>query len=148
MGLQAKRRLSTWRASKVGTVHDIPDRMRREWGVIERQLRQEYAALRGEPAELEHVLAVMRPQWDRFARPQAFEPPKSADEAVRLVNDWVQGLVGALLFTLMLREIELYRLRGSGPVGTDPTENKRGRGTSALATDQPSNDRQAARAGL
>ena len=98
----------------LSNISRLPDRTRREWLLHERGLRELWRLHGGDPAEVEHVLLQMEPLWIKYAGEKSFVAT-TAEEAVRMLNEDVQKIIGGLLFALMLREVDLYRLRGPWP---------------------------------
>lgn len=97
-------------------VISLPDRMERQWRVYETGLRTRMKESGIDSTMAEYALARLKPVYMRYSLVRVVEIPAEAspDQAVKIVNDWLSQLGSGLMLEILLRDVELYRLRGEG----------------------------------
>ena len=95
-------------------IFKFPDEVTAQWRVMEKALRSGVEVHVQDPDAVNHIIAGTRAAF--FACSQDFTIDfeiKDAESAMRNLDAWVKKLFTGLLFQIVLREAELYRLRGS-----------------------------------
>lgn len=91
----------------------LPDSMRRQWRTLEPVF---FDGLRGAGcADAESAIAIERLKavYLRYAKPKRVTiKPSDPEAAVAEVEGWVKRFAVGLLFEVLVREVELIRLRG------------------------------------
>jgi len=95
-------------------VIQLPDSMPRQWRVFEDLLRRELDTIGADPAVSELALARLKPLYLKHSKPREIPAGASRDEQLQAINEWVTQLAGFLLLEVLIREIQLIRLRGEG----------------------------------
>lgn len=91
----------------MGEVLAFPETMVRQWESLAVGIRSAMLSTGDSPADVEHVLEVLRPIYLRAARPIPIPEGASGDDAVRFVGEWIGAMVTDMLMAIAVREIEL-----------------------------------------
>lgn len=92
----------------------LPDSMQRQWLVFEGILRRELGAAGVDPDVADAALERIKPLYLRHAKPNDIPDGASPEERLKAINDWVTQFGGGLLLEILIREIQLINLRGTG----------------------------------
>lgn len=99
----------------MSTVAHLPDSFERQWRVYESALRAHFAAAGASPEELDYAAASLKPIYLASVR-YPFTPADgiSGDVLMRELNAWVKQQVFALMTEVVLRDVQLHRLKQQG----------------------------------
>jgi hypothetical protein len=97
----------------MGNVIALPEKSVQEWHVLEKRTRAFLAELGEDQEMIDYVCTVMRPIYlDSVYTDIKFERSDDPDETMKKVNEWFGNYSFRLFEQLILREVELYSLRG------------------------------------
>ena len=88
----------------------LPDSMQRQWRVYEPLLKEFMRSIECDEEEINYACEKLKPLYLKFAAPKQFsgDPEKILVE----LNVWVQVQILGLMQTVLVRDVELFRLRG------------------------------------
>lgn len=94
----------------MGDVHHLPDSMQRQWRVYEGLLKDCLATGGCTAAEINYACTQLKPIYLQYSQPK--EIPMDPETVLKELNDWVQAQIFGLLQIIVVRDIELFRLKG------------------------------------
>lgn len=97
----------------MGNVINLPEKSVKEWLVLEKRTRAYMVAAGADRGMIDHICTVLRPVWlESVYTDIKFERSGDPDETMRKFNEWFGNYSFRLFEQLILREAELYLLRG------------------------------------
>ncbi len=97
----------------MGNVINLPEKPVMEWLRLEKRLRDQMVTAGMDREIIDHVLTVGRPVWlDSVHTDIKFERTDDFEEAMKKINDWFGDYSFRLFYEVIVREVELYELRG------------------------------------
>ena len=97
----------------MGNVINLPEKPVMEWMVIEKKIRLSMAVAGLDQATMDHVCTVMRPVWLSTVRVDVkFERSDDPEKTMDQINQWFTDFSLGMFNELIVREVELYKLRG------------------------------------
>jgi hypothetical protein len=89
------------------------------WENYEPRLRQMLFEQGAEPEAIDAAAEALRPIFLHHCRPLTINP-KSKEETVALVGEWMRQQILGLLSELALREVQIWRARGHTGRAVEP----------------------------
>lgn len=93
-------------------VVQLPEAMERQWQLFAKELRRQFALKNSDPEMVEAILERIKPVYMRHTKPNRIPDDADLDTSIKLLNQWVFEFGSGLLMEILIREIELFRLRG------------------------------------
>jgi hypothetical protein len=93
-------------------VVSLPESMERQWQLFANELRRQFVRKGADPEMIEAILARVRPVYMSHVKPTQIPDGADLETVIKLLNQWVFEFGSGLLMEIVVREIELFRLRG------------------------------------